>query len=184
MYFAAFRNMQAGEGTGELFSFDDVLWCISEYQKVNQYREGECCLVEWGSMHGISQALSSAHMALFVAMVCQQEFEAGAPADNTADIQTAWKKLWADWQKKPLRFEQIRTVKMAFVERAKSSTTTTTTYKKTFPFSPAQMATFWDTASLKTELKKVINQFTEEVLLETVKAKTGQPAWCKLLLCH
>lgn len=72
---------------------------------------------------------------------------------------------------------------MAFVERAKANTFPTTTYKNTFPFSPAHMATFWDTASLKTDLTKVINQFTVEVLLETVKAKTGQPACCNLWLC-
>lgn len=111
-------------------------------------------------------------MALSIAIVCPHE--AGVPADKTADVQTAWKKLWADWQKKPTWYDQRRVVKMAFVERAKIRTTTTTTYKNTFP---AHMATFWDTASVKTDLKKIINQFTEEVLLETVKAKTGQPAW-------
>ena len=100
--------------------------------------------------------------------------DAAVLADKTADIQAAWKKLWADWQKKPTRSAQAGAVKMAFVERAKSSTTCTTTYKGTFPFSSANMDAFWDTASLKTSLKRVIAQFAEDVLLKTIEAKTGK----------
>ena len=111
------------------------------------------------------------------------KLEVGLHADRTADIQTAWKKLLVDWQTKPSKRNRSSTAKMAFVERAKGSTSSTTTYKNTFPFSPAHMVTLGDTASLKTNLKKVINQFTDEVLLETVKAKTGQPVWCTLWLC-
>ena len=69
-------------------------------------------------------------------------------------------------------------MKMAFVERSKSKTTCTTTYKSTFPFSSANTDAFWDTVSLKNSLKSIITQFAEEVLLKSIKAKTGQPVWC------
>lgn len=98
-------------------------------------------------------------------------FQVSALAGKTADIQAAWKKLWADLQHRPAK------MKMAFVARDKRATSSTSAYKFTFPYSSAQLDAFCETARLKTELQTLITQFVEDVFLKTINAKTGQPVF-------